>query len=177
MIESQATLFQKVDGLEKETIVENQKLLKEVFSIVKQEKDREAAATQLHKLFLRSSGDLTMYYGTIDMQIQFFNSVWFRYYLNYEPTNALKQIRIPVLALNGELDMQVSSKQNLLPIGKALKEARNPDYTIRELPKLNHAFQTCQTGAIREYAMIEETVSPEVLSILSDWIFERTVKP
>jgi len=48
--------------------------------------------------------------------------------------------------------------------------------TLLELPKLNHLFQTCQTGSIAEYAAIEETIAPSVLNLISDWILDRTVK-
>jgi hypothetical protein len=43
------------------------------------------------------------------------------------------------------------------------------------LPNLNHLFQNCETGAVSEYGQIEETISPEVLEIISEWIWE-TVK-
>lgn len=35
---------------------------------------------------------------------------------------------------------------------------------------LNHLFQHCKTGLPAEYGEIEETVSPEVLKVMSDWI-------
>lgn len=43
-----------------------------------------------------------------------------------------------------------------------------------ELPGLNHLFQHCETGAVAEYAQIEETISPEVLEIITAWIWENT---
>jgi hypothetical protein len=50
----------------------------------------------------------------------------------------------------------------------------NSDYTVRELPGLNHLFQTCSTGAFSEYVKIEETMSPPALQAVSDWIVART---
>ena len=41
------------------------------------------------------------------------------------------------------------------------------------LPKLNHLFQTCETGAVSEYQSIEETMSPQVLELVTAWIEER----
>ena len=49
------------------------------------------------------------------------------------------------------------------------------DYTVQALPMLNQFFQTSQTGAISEYAQIEETISPVALDIISDWILKRTL--
>lgn len=56
-----------------------------------------------------------------------------------------------------------------------VKEAGNKDYTIIELPKLNHAFQTCVIGSWAEYEQNEETIAPSALNIMTDWILERTV--
>ena len=88
----------------------------------------------------------------------------------------MRHITIPTLVLNGEIDLVVSSKQNLPLIDKALKEAGNKDYTIIELPKLNHAFQTCVIGSWAEYEQNEETIAPSALNIMTDWILERTIK-
>lgn len=87
---------------------------------------------------------------------------------------ALRQAHCPVLALNGSKDCQVPPKENLGRIGTELKAGGNQDYTLRELPGLNHLFQTCNTGAGSEYLKIEETMSPLALQAVSDWISART---
>ena len=79
----------------------------------------------------------------------------------------------PVLAINGELDLQVPPKQNLPAIERALREGGNSDVTVVELPGLNHLLQTCTTGSPSEYSGIEETISPTALTMMSDWILER----
>ena len=66
--------------------------------------------------------------------------------------------------------MQVAAQPNLESIETTLKEGGNQDVTIREFPGLNHLFQTCKTGAVAEYGLIEETFNPEVLNFISDWI-------
>ncbi len=75
--------------------------------------------------------------------------------------------------MNGERDLQVSADLNLPEIGKALKAAKDPDVTLRRLPNLNHLFQHATTGDISEYAKSAETISPEVLDIVTQWILER----
>ena len=47
------------------------------------------------------------------------------------------------------------------------------DFTIKQLPDLNHLFQHCQSGSPSEYGEIEETFSPDALAIVGDWILER----
>lgn len=96
---------------------------------------------------------------------------WFRYFLTYDPVANLQRIQVPVLALNGSLDRQVPAEENLAAFRSAL--ADNPDVTVRELEGLNHLFQTAETGALGEYADIEETFDPAALKVISDWILAR----
>jgi pimeloyl-ACP methyl ester carboxylesterase len=99
---------------------------------------------------------------------------WFRYFLTLKPDQTLRHVKQPVLAINGSLDLQVNSKDNLPAIEKALKAGGNKDVTATELPGLNHLFQTAKTGSLMEYATIEETMSPVAMKTISDWIVART---
>ena len=101
------------------------------------------------------------------------SSPWFRYFLTYDPRPTLRRVRVPVLALNGSLDLQVPPKENLAAIAAALREGGNRDVRTVELPGLNPLFQTTTTGAPTEYAQIEETMSPAALNAISTWILER----
>ena len=111
--------------------------------------------------------------GAVDGHLGGILSPWFRYAVALDPRVALRQLTCPVLALNGALDLQVDPEQNLPEIEQALAEAGNPDVTIVRLPGLNHLFQTSASGSPSEYAMIEETISPEALTAISDWIGAR----
>ena len=95
---------------------------------------------------------------------------WMRYFLVFDPRPALEKIRVPVLALNGELDVQVDAEQNLTAIAAALDKGGNQDVTVYRLPEHNHLFQRARTGLMNEYAAIEETISPEVLNLIRDWV-------
>jgi hypothetical protein len=66
------------------------------------------------------------------------------------------------------------SEENLAAISTALKAGGNRDVTVKEFTGLNHLFQTCRTGAISEYSQIEETIAPEVLALVADWIVARS---
>lgn len=98
---------------------------------------------------------------------------WFKRFLVMDPRENLKKVTCPVLAICGELDLQVPPKDNLPLIEKALKEAGNTDITIQELPGLNHLFQTTKTGSPSEYSQIEETFAPAALETVSRWIRSR----
>jgi uncharacterized protein len=91
----------------------------------------------------------------------------------YDPAPALRQVKCPVLALNGEKDLQVSPKQNLPVIRKALEEGGNQHAEVDELPGVNHLFQTAKTGAPGEYGEIEETMSPAAMEKVASWILKQ----
>ena len=96
---------------------------------------------------------------------------WLRVLLHYDAASTLAAIHVPVLALNGSLDSQVPSAPNLAAIQHAL--TKNPDVTVRQLPGLNHMFQTARSGAIVEISDINETFAPQALQLISDWINAR----
>lgn len=108
--------------------------------------------------------------SNIDQMAGRFFLPWMRYFLQYDPAPILEQIQIPVLALNGEKDTQVSAKENLAGFERSLRKAGNKNFKTMSFPHLNHLFQTAETGAVSEYAAIEETFSPEVLNVMLNWI-------
>ena len=95
---------------------------------------------------------------------------WMQFFLRYDPASALEKVKCPVLAVIGSKDFQVPAKENLDAISAALKKTGNTKATVKEYPGLNHLFQECTTGSSAEYAIIEQTFSPEVLKDLGDWI-------
>lgn len=106
-----------------------------------------------------------------EMLVQQMANDWTRYLLQYEPAAFLSRIHVPVLALNGTLDRQVPPDENLAAIKAAL--AHNADVTIQRIDGVNHMFQTARTGAIGEYADIDETIAPVVLNAVTEWIEAR----
>lgn len=97
-------------------------------------------------------------------------SPWFRFFLEYDPAEAIRTLECPVLALVGSHDVQVDVATNLPPLREAVAEAGHPDSAVEELPGLNHLFQTATTGAVSEYDTIEETIAPAVLERVGDWL-------
>lgn len=101
-------------------------------------------------------------------------SPWYRFFIAYDPATTLSKVSCPVLALNGEKDCQVTADDNLPLIESTLKSSGNTKVTAKKLPGLNHLFQTCKSGLPNEYEEIEETISPSVLTAISDWLAEQT---
>jgi alpha/beta superfamily hydrolase len=99
---------------------------------------------------------------------------WMLYFLRYNPATALSKVTCPVLAINGDKDLQVPAKENIEAIAKVLDKAGNKRVTTKIFPGLNHLFQDCTTGSPSEYTTIEETISPAVLAFVSEWIVKTT---
>lgn len=101
-------------------------------------------------------------------------SPWYRHFIAHDPRPALRALKVPVLALLGGKDIQVTAAQNLPALKEALRG--NPSATVEELPGLNHLFQTATTGAVDEYATITETIAPVVLEHVGEWILANARK-
>ncbi|MFC4636492.1 alpha/beta hydrolase family protein [Dokdonia ponticola] len=110
----------------------------------------------------------------IKREINTLTSDWFQYLIITDPRPTLEKVTCPVLAINGSLDLQVPSQKNLTNIEESVKKGGNTDVTTVEFPNLNHLFQTTTTGSPSEYAILEETFSPDALKVLSEWIIEKT---
>lgn len=108
--------------------------------------------------------------ATLRQRVTALTTPWMRYFIRYQPKESLKKVKCPVLAINGEKDLQVAAKPNLEGIEAALKLAKNKEVKIVSLPNLNHLFQTAETGAVEEYVKIEETFSPEAMKLVLDWM-------
>lgn len=172
-------LISRAMGVTEEQISHQLDLQQQVLSVIKNESDLEKAEKLLREIVAKQLANLPKEEqqtsaDVMEAQMKRCNSKWFRYYLTYDPITSLKHLKIPVLVINGELDSQVLPKQNLPVIAKILEKSGNRNYRIIEFPKLNHMFQTCETGSILEYGKIEETIAPVVLDTLSDWILETT---
>jgi pimeloyl-ACP methyl ester carboxylesterase len=102
-----------------------------------------------------------------------FLTPWFKFFLAFDPRPTLQKVKCPVLAVNGELDLQVPCTANLDAIAQALKAGGNKDVTTKAFPKLNHLFQTSTNGHPGEYGKIEETFAPVVLETIATWINQR----
>ena len=109
----------------------------------------------------------------IEDSLEEFGSPWFQWFLYYDPAPTLAAVECPVLAMNGTLDTQVSSTQNLPVIEETITNAGG-DVTIIELEGLNHLFQKATTGAVAEYGQIETTFEPIALEALGQWLTEVT---
>lgn len=184
----QGALIARANGAMETAIAKNLALQKKMFAVLKAEKDDAAAERKLQPLWAQALAAMTddekkalevtgaSPDSLFKIQAKQLLSPWFRYFLFYNPQSTLQKVKCPVLAINGEKDLQIPPKENLAAIEKALKAGGNKNFTAKELPGLNHLFQTAQTGAPAEYAKIEETISPAALQTMGDWILAQMKK-
>jgi pimeloyl-ACP methyl ester carboxylesterase len=188
IITRQTRLISQAGGVSDELIAQNRDVQQRIFAIVKQEKDSVVAEKRIReeiKTFRELAGKIqagsteeqqkavNLIAVAIESQAKLVVTPWFRFFLTYDPRTALTKVRCPVLAINGEKDLQVPAEENLAAIRQALEAGGNKDYEAINLPNLNHLFQTCRTGAISEYMQIEETISPSALETISKWILKH----
>ncbi|WP_300759351.1 alpha/beta fold hydrolase [Janthinobacterium sp.] len=167
MVEQMA-LSAEAAGIAADRVAGQRKLYQALFAAIVAEPDAEQARRKATVMLQRAEDDGVMPHGVAAPMVKQFTNPWFRTFFTLEPGPALRAMDQPVLVLNGELDRQVPPKLDLDAIRTAL--VSNPRAVIRELPKLNHLFQTATTGAAVEYAQIEETLAPSALAVIGDWI-------
>ena len=167
IIVAQTALIGQATGLSAEQVDRNIARQREILRLVKQETDRALLETKLRDALAGAPP------AQVSAQITSLTSPWYRDFIAYDPAPALKQLTCPVLAINGERDLQVPPKQNLPAIRRALEASANKRFDIVELPGLNHLFQTANTGSPSEYARIEETMAPIALDTIARWILKQ----
>ncbi len=167
---SQAELMMREAGTPEETIAWNNALQKSIFRVLRSETDSKIAVermrTELNHLnaslpepqrkALENSGVAK----AAEQQFASFTLPEMRSVLLHDSAQTLRQVKVPVLALNGSRDLQVSARLNLPAIAAALAEGGNGDFTIAELPGLNHLFQDCAKCTVAEYGELSQTFSP-----------------
>lgn len=178
----QGALISKAAGMSDADMATSGALRKEMITLTAQEPDPAVARSKVEAVLRQALAAMPAVQkkaiGPPELFIQTQSAImvspWMRFFLTYDPAPTLKQVRCPVLALDGSLDMQVPPDENLAAIAAALKAGGNTDVTTQELPGLNHLFQTAKTGSPSEYARIEETMAPVVLTTVGDWITAHT---
>lgn len=95
---------------------------------------------------------------------------WYRYFLKFDPVAFLPKVKVPVLAINGDKDLMVRSKPNLENWKNLPATGGNKNVTVKEISGLNHLLQHCTTCQLQEYASLKETIAPEVLQEIGNWL-------
>ncbi len=162
------------EGASKEVAQTNQSNLIYLMDIIVASPDSAACSQKLavviDSLYSYQKPMIPDFEGFVQGQIAFLNSRWMRAILNYDPAQDWKKVKCPVLALNGEKDIQVNAEINLNAIAAALESGKNYKYQTTIMSGMNHLFQSCTTCRISEYATLSETFSPDALEEMKVWL-------
>jgi uncharacterized protein len=171
----QQELIMRANKTDEKEVTENIQLSEKIIDFLLKEKNNpnlqtdlanhiEKVAKEIHYTIPKSLSPKTFAKQTAFA----YSKKWIVSFVSIDPALYLKQLMIPTLALFGEKDLQVSTRANVKPMEDALKN--NPKATVHTFLDLNHLFQHAKTGSPSEYALIEETLAPEFLDFVTQWI-------
>lgn len=177
ILHSQNMDISLASGLNKKEIDEGISINKKIFAVIKKVSDNKKAQEKMTEVYKRELKKKKTTPEETEQAVKQLNTnlsaaslSWFRYFIKTDPSFFWKQVKCPVLAINGEKDLQVAADMNLKSIEKAVRSGGNNSVRTVKFPGLNHLFQHCKTGLPAEYGEIEETMSGDVLKLMSDWI-------
>ncbi len=173
---AQTQALAKVSGFSQERADEVARINARLYDAALGAESPEAIRDAIHDVLVeetdRLGAETTASMGatpeSADRHAAMLSSPWFLEFMRYDPTDTLAGISVPLLAIYGGLDLQVLVTQNAPAL-----EAVQPKAEIVIFEDCNHLFQVAETGAISEYATIEETMAPKVLGAMSSWILEQ----
>ena len=147
-------------------------LSKEIYQLARKSKTAQEAARRIGEFWDNQSAKLTpeeqrRYNLTPESKftsIQQLTSPWLFTLFHLDPKTYLKKVHCPVIAINGEKDLQVDAVANQVLMRKYLNKKQNHQFFI--IANANHLLQTCTTGNPSEYGIIEETLGEETLNLL-----------
>jgi uncharacterized protein len=180
----QGKLISYASGISEEATGRTLAINRQIYTMVMEGENQEMLRESLFDFLMDNVDDVsgaqfpdsiskTQYINSLIIQV---TSPWVKYFLLHDPAKVLESVRCPVLALNGEKDLQVPPRENLSAIKNALLKSGNNQVTVVELPGLNHLFQECETGSPAEYKEIEQTFAPVALEHISEWIIKTVRK-
>ncbi len=187
-LESQADLVARDAGADIDQLAANRELQRKLFAAVRGElpwesleaEVRESGKQELQALSPERRDKVTDPEAFLDayvssrLQLHLSRSRWFRYYLDFDPAPTLRDLRCPVLAMFGEVDLQAPAEINRAALVEALTTGGHSDYTIEILPNANHLFLYSRTGSPGEYPSLKKEFVQGFLTTLADWVGSKT---
>lgn len=178
----QQELTGQISGVGEMQLLNDKNVNGEALRMVAKTSDDETLETDLQNLLTE---EMTNHSGSklplgivqqelVNDQVKELTNPWFRFFVKHNPALVLQKVKCPVLALNGEKDLQVPAKINLEAIKGALDKGGNKNVKTKILPGLNHMFQKCSTGSPAEYASIKQSISPVALYEIGKWVVRKT---
>lgn len=161
----------KAEGESENAMFESLNMANAVMTFVRNEKDSLSAAKTIRKYIFKvqrkkSKAVKQAIYNSYNAS---FNSIWMKKFIDLDPLPYWQKVQCPTLILNGDKDWQVRWNMNANKIADVLLK-NQVSFQKVILSDHNHLFQYSETGKVSEYSEIEETISPETLESIVDWL-------
>ena len=169
LLKAQQVAILRASGMTEEAIQFSSNANAQMFDVIAASNDRVEADSLLRQLVKGWGYSEEL----VEQTVGELASPWMYYFLKYDPTEAIVKTNCPALLLNGSKDLQVVASQNLPAYERIIAEYGKTNLTLQEMPGLNHLFQHCETGSPNEYFEIGETISPEVLEMMVEFVKKK----
>jgi pimeloyl-ACP methyl ester carboxylesterase len=97
---------------------------------------------------------------------------WFQSFLSFDAAKAMKDVRQPILIVQGELDTQVPPHHADALAEQARARKNKTDVQVVKIPGVNHLFVPAKTGEVSEYASLgnDAKVSSAMTTAVAEWM-------
>ena len=104
------------------------------------------------------------------------SNAWMGYFIDHDVLAVARQVKPPVLVLNGGTDQQVTPEQ-AEELAAAIRAGGNRDVTVRVFPDVNHLFIYDPVGFPLGYGRLTRSaVEPVVVGTLVEWLVQRLAR-
>ena len=170
----------KANGMPEEELTKLGAINRQIYDAIKTEMEPNPLRAKLQTIFDQQLKPIFISKGIpkdqaaqyVDMQVVEMASAWYSNFIRYNPAPVLDKVQCPVLAINGDKDLQVASTANLDAIKRSAERSGNKKVTTKVLPGLNHLIQESKTGSPTEYGELEQTFSPVAMKEITDWVLK-----
>jgi dipeptidyl aminopeptidase/acylaminoacyl peptidase len=97
---------------------------------------------------------------------------WMKFFLEHDPSAVAREVKTPVLILQGATDHQVPPSE-APKLAAAFRAGGNTRVTVRVFPETNHLFVADAIGGFDYGKLSSLHVRPEVLGAIADWLSEQ----
>ncbi|WP_299482899.1 alpha/beta hydrolase [uncultured Roseibium sp.] len=153
----------RAEGVPESEIDRQLRAVDEVVSLLRSAKTRQDIRGELSLIFKRAGANRSQ----IKENVELWSTPWAKAYVRHDPGPYLETLNVPVLAVFGEHDLQVSPRINAPVMEKML---RHPKSKTLVLAGLNHLLQPTETGRVSEYVRIPTTIDPTALDTIGKWV-------
>ena len=95
---------------------------------------------------------------------------WFRSFLRFDPRDAIRRMRQPILVLRGALDREVPA-HHAERLAELVRERRRSTVDVVAVEGVNHLLIPADTGSVAEYdTLSDKRMAAGVTEALVDWI-------